>query len=307
MPPGSTAIESPPAPLLLPTRRTDLLPPRSSLARERIPLAQAALPACNLCLHRCAANRSTRPAGLCHAGPAARCFAAQTDVSDELELIPSFAISLSGCNLRCDFCITGQPSWNPAAGSPVHPSDTARLARLGIQRGARSIMILGGEPTLHIVTLLELVAELPDDVPLVLKTNAMFTEQARPLLAGLFDVWLPDLKFGNADCAQRLAAIPPSAQAWTTVTSNLIWMATHHPAATLIVRHLLMPGHVSCCWQPIARWLAHTLPDTKVSLRSGFWPAWHAHRHPELRTPLSHTELAQATRLAHDLHLRLVP
>lgn len=305
-------------------RRQRLVPTRSRLALERLPLARQALAACVACLHRCGAPRLQGPAGRCHAGAEARFFSALLDVSDELELLPSFAVSLAGCNLRCDFCVTGESSWNARAGTPVDLRRLADQAAAAIATGARTIMILGGEPTLHLPALLELVAALPDSAPLVLKTNACFTEVAHPLLAGLFDVWLPDFKFGNARCAHRLAAIPlppdlagavspiatgrpPPSDYWTTVTGNLFWMAAQERSSDLIVRHLLMPGHGECCWKPIAEWLARHLPGTKVSLRSGYWPAWHAHRHAELRTPLPRSELARALDIAQACRLTLVP
>src|SRR5262245_56054686 len=88
---------------------------RSALARERAAAASVALTDGHLCAHHCGVNRLKAPAGLCHAGADVRFFSAQVEVSDELELIPTFAIALSGCDLRCDFCITGGPSWNPHA------------------------------------------------------------------------------------------------------------------------------------------------------------------------------------------------
>lgn len=303
--PTSLHLANPPGTPTLTRQR--LIPTRSVLASQRIPIARHALAACHLCLHHCGTDRLASPSGRCHTGQDARFFAAQTDVSDELELLPSFAVSLSGCNLRCDFCITGGPSWNPRAGADLDPARLAERARAALARGARTVMILGGEPTIHLPALLELVAALPDDAPLVLKTNACFTDHARPLLADLFDVWLPDLKFGNAECAHRLAAIPHSADYWTTVTSNLLWMAGQDSTSEVIVRHLLMPGHVDCCWAPAARWLATHLPTTKVSLRSGYWPAWHADRHPELRLPVERTELDRALALAQDCRLNLIP
>jgi putative pyruvate formate lyase activating enzyme len=73
-----------------------------------------------------------------------------------------------------------------------------------------------------------------------------------------------------------------------------------------MVRHLLMPGHVECCWQPVAEWLASSLPAVKVNLRSGFWPAWQAARHPELRGTVSTPESEQAWEIAHECRLNLV-
>lgn len=305
--PSTTRSLSPAAPGAPALRRQRLIPARSRLALERVPIARQALADCHLCLHHCGANRLAGPAGRCHAGPDARFFAAQTDVSDELELIPSFAVSLSGCTLRCDFCITGEASWNPRAGVSLDAEHLAASARTALAAGVRSIMILGGEPTLHLPALLEFVAALPDAAPIVLKTNACFTEGARPLLANLFDVWLPDLKFGNPECALRLAALPPESAYWATVTSNLLWMAGQAETSDLIIRHLLMPGHIDCCWAPAAKWISQHLPNTKVSLRTGYWPAWHAARHPELRLPLPRTELDRALALAQDCRLHLIP
>ena len=282
------------------------IPTRSALAAERLPVARSLLARCSLCFHRCATDRLSGPSGLCHAGDQARVFAAQTDVSDEMELLPSFAISLSGCNLRCDFCITGAPSWNPRAGNPLAPHGLREQAERAVARGAKHIMILGGEPTIHLPALLELIAALPDTAPIVLKTNACFTEDVRTLLAGLVNVWLPDFKFGNPDCAHRLAGIPPSTDYRTTVTNNLLWMAAQEASSDLIVRHLIMPGHVDCCWQPVAQWLAIHLPDVKVSLRSGYWPAWHSTRHRELRIPLPQSDLNRALAIARDHDLTLV-
>ena len=273
---------------------------RSVLARERARIARAALADCRLCAHECGVNRLVGEAGLCHAGAEARIFMAQAEVSDELELIPTFAIALSGCDLRCDFCITGGPSWNPRAGEPVPLEILAGQARAALADGARTIMILGGEPTIHLPAALEIVAALPDDAKLVWKTNAHGSAQARELLDGIFDVWLADFKFGNDACAQRLAKVPDYVR---VVRENLLWANEH---SELMVRHLLMPGHVECCWQPVAEWLAAELPGVKVNLRSGFWPAWHARRHKELSSPISRDETERADEIAWKYKLNLV-
>jgi putative pyruvate formate lyase activating enzyme len=250
--------------------------PRAAVAAERARLARSALAACRFCAHECGVNRLAGETGPCHAGAQARCFSAQTEVSDEMELIPTFAVALSGCDLRCDFCITGASSWNPRAGAGFSAPDVAAQARAALQDGARTIMILGGEPTIHLPAAMELVAQLPDTAKLVWKTNAHGSAQARALLDGMFDVWLADFKFGNDACALRLAKTPDYVR---RIGENLRWAARH---SELIVRHLLMPDHLECCWRPVAEWLAQNLPGVKVNLRAGFWPAWRAARHPEL-------------------------
>ncbi len=364
---------------------------------------------CHLCAHHCGVNRLAGEQGLCHAGAETRLFSAQVEVSDELELIPTFAVALSGCDLRCDFCITGGPSWNARAGDGFDARTMAMRAIQALDQGARTVMVLGGEPTIHLPAVLEFVAAMPDSATLIWKTNAHGSAQARELLDGMFNVWLADFKFGNDECALRLAKVPNYLR---IVKENLLWMAgklpgtgvaqellpfqstlgrpanldnspspqpspagrgrsvrrlTQEPAAgfagrssanhetdnirsfsqrervrvrenpalaqgrdhnsfevtpdhsritlkheltfappELIVRHLLMPGHVDCCWRPVAEWLAAELPGVKVNLRSGFWPAWHARRHLEFSKTNSSTESERALESARECHLRLI-
>lgn len=274
---------------------------RAALARERAAVAREMLADCHFCAHRCGVNRLAGPVGLCHAGAKARCFSAQVEVSDELELIPTFAIALSGCDLRCDFCISGRESWNSAAGAALDAPAMAAQAVQALHRGARTVMVLGGEPTIHLHAALELVAALPQTAKLVWKTNAHGSAEARELLDGMFDVWLADFKFGNDACARRLAKVVDYVR---VVQENLLWAQEH---GELIVRHLLMAGHVDCCWRPVSEWLAAALPGVKVNLRAGFWPAWHAAHHPEFHVPVSTEESKLAMKLARDYGLNLIP
>ena len=275
-------------------------PSRAARARERAALARAALADCHLCAHHCGVNRLSGETGLCHAGASANFFLAQPELTDELELIPTFAIALSGCDLRCDFCITGAESWNPRAGKALVAAGMASKAKSALADGAKTVMLLGGEPTIHLPDVLELVALLPDDAKLVWKTNAHGSAQARELLDGMFDVWLADYKFGNDACARRLAKVTDYSQ---IARENLLWASAH---SELIVRHLLMPGHLECCWQPVAQWIAENLPGVKVNLRSGFWPAWKSSRQAELRGTVSDDETRRAWQIADELNLILV-
>ena len=273
---------------------------RSAIAFQRARLARNALANCHLCNHHCGVNRLVGERGRCHAGAQTRFFCAQTEVGDELDLVPCYNIALSGCDLRCDFCITGESSWNPGAGDAFDACEIGARASAALAAGARSVMLLGGEPTIHLPAALEFVAAMPDAATLVWKTNAHCSREARALLDGMFDVWVADFKFGNDACAKRLAGISDYLR---PVRENLIWASR---TSRLIVRHLLMPGHLECCWAAIAEWLSQFLPSVEVSLRSGFWPAWHSHRHNELLKTVSEEEGRAASRVAQDFGLNLI-
>lgn len=242
---------------------------RNALAKSRIAKAWKLLEICELCAHRCGVNRSAgSTAGRCHVGNTSRVFSAQVEVSDELEVIPTFAIAFGGCDMRCAFCITGKESWSARSGSPFDPTAITLQARQATNSGARSIMILGGEPTIHLPAVMELSSILPETTQWIWKTNAHGTHKARDLLDGLFDLWIADFKFGSNACAERLARTSDYRE---VVQDNLIWASKN---TDLIVRHLLMPGHLECCWKPVAQWIASKIPGTRVNLRRGFWPAW---------------------------------
>jgi putative pyruvate formate lyase activating enzyme len=233
-----------------------------------------------------------------------RVFHAQVEVGDESDLTPVFAVAFSGCDLRCDFCNTGRESWDPSAGTVPDLEEpeglAARIRRAAEAGSIRSVMILGGEPTIHLPSALRLVAALPETLPVVWKTNAHGTAESNALLDGVFDVWVADLKFGNDACAQRIARVRDYSR---IVRDNLQWAA---PRTRLIVRHLLMPGHLDCCWRPVAQWLTEALPQVEVSLRTGFWPGWFSARHPELRRTGRITEDREARRIGEALGLRLI-
>ena len=285
---------------LEPSGRRNLVS-RATTAAARASLARAHLAACRLCAHDCGVDRLAGQAGRCHAAANARFFSAQVEVSDELEFIPTFAVALSGCDLRCAFCITGKESWNARAGAGFDAGAVARQAEQALRDGARSVMVLGGEPTIHLPDALEFVSLLPDSARLIWKTNAHAAAPARELLDGLFDVYLADFKFGDDLCAQRLAKVDNYVR---IVRENLRWAGGQR--SVLVVRHLLMPGHVECCWLPVARWLAENLSGTKVNLRTGFWPAWQARRHADLRSPPSLHEADRARQIAREFGLNLI-
>ena len=131
---------------------------RQSLALERLTLAQTALGDCRLCPQNCGVNRLTGELGYCRASATARVFSSQIEVGDEIELIPTFAIAFNGCDMRCAFCITGAESWNALRGEPLDVAALSAKAIAALNSGARTVMILGGEPTIHLPDAIRLVA-----------------------------------------------------------------------------------------------------------------------------------------------------
>jgi len=219
---------------------------------------------CVLCEHRCEVDRSSGPAGVCAAGALPRIFCELTEYAEEPEFLPCYAVSFSGCNLRCNFCITGASSQNASVGETADIPALAERIQAAVARGARSVMLLGGEATIFLPLLEQLVARLgPLGVPLVLNTNLYCTPQTLARCLDLFDVILADFKFGNNDCARRLAGVPRYVE---VLQRNLELAAARR---RVITRHLVMPGHDACCRQPVTDWV-RSRPQLNLSLRDHF-------------------------------------
>ncbi|MCB0151114.1 MAG: hypothetical protein KDE01_26120, partial [Caldilineaceae bacterium] len=139
-------------------------------------------------------------------------------------------------------------------------------------------------------------------IPAVFNSNFYLTDAALDLLDGAIDIYLPDLKFGPASgpnsCGERIGGMPDY---WAVVTGCIDRVLD--AGQTVLVRHLLMPGHFDCCTAPVLAWLAER-PALTVSLLTQYLPPAHA-RGP-LANTLADEEVAQAQRLARQLGLQLV-
>jgi putative pyruvate formate lyase activating enzyme len=255
---------------------------------------------CNLCEHRCGVDRAAGELGFCKAGEIPNLFRHRIEYGEELELIPSHLFYLSGCDLRCAFCIAGINAFDPSRGNPLTSEAFNQDVQWGRQRGARNIQWVGGEPTIHLPAILQVMAGCPDLPPVVWKSDFYGTPEAFDLLEGSVDVFVADFKFGNNDCARRIAGIENYVP---IVTRNL---KTVSNGSKLIIRHLLLPGHAECCFQPILKWLAENLPEIPLSLRDSYLPSWRSSRFDELAFPLPPRDGKAALNLAHRLGLRVI-
>jgi putative pyruvate formate lyase activating enzyme len=267
---------------------------------ERLGRARRHYRQCRLCEHRCGVDRSAPHAGPCKAGTVPNVFRHRVEYGDERELAPSHLFYLSGCDLRCAFCINELNAFDPGRGRPLTPAFFRDAVADGLRRGARTLQWVGGEPTVHLPGVLEAMADCPRLPRVVWKTDLYGTPEALALLDGVADVYLADFKFGNDDCASRLAKVGRYTE---VLRRNLAQVSRQ---GELIVRHLLLPGHLDCCLRPVAAWLGEHLPGVKFSLRDGYLPHWQAGRYLEIARPLDRGDAGRARELARAAGLRLV-
>jgi len=265
---------------------------------QRAERAFEALRSCRLCPRACGVDRTAGKKGFCGLTDKARCFREVLHYGEETELIPSHQVYLAGCNLRCEWCAVGE--WN-ASPDEAPELDIARMRECVVRRleeGARTLNLLGGEPTLSLFGALQLLAELPVEVTVVWNSNMYFSAEAGELLDGVVDIYLADFKCGNDGCAEQMLGVSNYLE---IVRENLRFARR---SADLIVRHLVLPGHEACCMEPTLRWIKENMPEVKLSLRHDYLPPVRPRQAPA--RPSDEADYRNAVERARVLNLNLI-
>ena len=272
----------------------DAIPsPAKSYLDLKIEIANRIVQSCRFCTRQCGVNRLTSGLGYCCCGNAMAVSAIFAHMGEEPELVPSGTIFTMGCTMRCRQCQNWTISQWKEDGTEYKPEELAReieQLRLG---GCRNANLVGGEPTPWLKQWLETFRHVGVSVPVVWNSNSYYSEETAKLLAGFVDVYLLDFKYGPGDCAERISDAP---KYWEVCTRNHLEAKKN---SELIIRVLVLPGHLECCTKPILNWIAENLgAETRVNLLFQYRPEWHAHEIPELRRRLSKDEMEKTVQLA---------
>lgn len=241
----------------------------NTLANEmaaRVREAHRMLRSCRLCARVCGVNRLKGERGYCGLDGRAYVFREMMHYGVELDLVPAHALYVAGCNMSCAFC-TGR-DWNTAP-EDADAWNTRFLKERVVQRrreGAKTLFFVGGEPTVSLPAIFDLLAALPEVPTVVWDSNMYMSPETREILEGAVDVYVADFKFGNNRCALEVADAPDYVE---TVTENILFAER---TASLIVRHLLLPGHFDCCFMPVLKWAKSALRVPALALRGEYMP-----------------------------------
>jgi putative pyruvate formate lyase activating enzyme len=263
---------------------------------ERIRLTEAAYKRCTLCARRCGVDRTLAPSGFCGLGVDAFVYKEHVHLGEEAFLVPTHTVYLGGCSFRCVFCSDDAWVRRPQAGVRATPEALARRIARRRSEGARSVSFVGGLPDVNLLAILRTLALCPIDTHVVWNTNLYIEAETFDLLEGVVDTWLADHKFGAPRCA-RLAGVADYAEILEPAL-----LRAHASDARLVVRHLLMPGHVECCAIPVLEWLAAHTPGATVNLMTAYVPMARARELPGLDRRNSRAEIDRAVQVLRALH-----
>ena len=129
---------------------------------------------------------------------------------------------------------------------------------------------IGGEPSLELPFVVEtswkLKDFLPDCPPVYLNTNGYFNPDLFDCMDGAIDGFVFDLKT-CADCALNLCS---ASDYWNIVTNNISTALSQFDAQKIIIRHLVVPGHVECCTKAVIDWCRRNAPQATFNLMTTY-------------------------------------
>lgn len=217
----------------------------------------------------------------------------------------SGTIFLAGCNLHCSFC----QNWTISQAREGEPLSVTQLgqAMLNLQKaGAHNINWVS--PT-HVVPMLAeaLLIAMEGDlhIPLVYNSGGYDSLEVLASLEGLVDIYMPDMKYGDAETALRLSGIedyPRHNQAaireMYRQVGPLLCDERGVARRGLLVRHLVLPEGLAGSEQVFA-FLDEALPGpVDVNVMAQYHPCYKADEIPALRRSLYASEFRTAVKMA---------
>lgn len=272
---------------------------RMSLYDLKVVIASRLVSPCILCENRCGVKRTDGETGRCGVGTISRYASEFIHMGEEAPIIPSHTIFFKGCTFGCIHCQNWDIATSPNTGV-IFNDHIIDLIGSRHSRGARNVNLVGGNPDQHLYNILDVFTKLDTHTPIVWNSNTFASAESMELLKGFADLHLADFKYGNDSCAKEISGID---NYWEVVTRNLSFAYAN---SEILIRHLVLPGHVQCCTVPIARWCAGNIPECGFNLMFQYHPEYQARKHPQLRHHLSENDVVEAMEAVKNLDLHIV-
>jgi putative pyruvate formate lyase activating enzyme len=277
--------------------------PGVSFLDVKIALSERLVEHCEFCERRCRVNRRRGELGFCRVGYVSRVSTWFHHFGEEGPLIGeggSGTIFFAGCNFGpCVFCQNWDISSDPRNGGEVNPKTLALISKRLSSEGAANINYVGGDPTPNLHTILASLKHLDVNIPQLWNSNMYCSLEAMKLLAEVIDIWLPDFKYGNDDCARRLSRVE---RYFETVSRN---HRIAYENGDMIIRHLVLPNHSECCTKPVLKWISENVPNVLVNIMGQYHPDYLVARNPGMYPDISRRPSTREMEEAYDYARRL--
>ncbi|MBQ1255391.1 MAG: radical SAM protein [Clostridia bacterium] len=236
---------------------------------------------CTLCPRHCMADRE-KNTGFCGASNLIKVARAAPHLWEEPCLSGeqgSGTIFFSGCQLKCVYCQNREISDGGAGKSITTEELTALFFRLA-STGVHNINLVTPDPYLpQVAEAIHAAKQQGFSLPFVMNCSGYETVSSLRLMEGLVDVYLPDFKYMSPLLAKKYSRAPDYPAVAKAALSEMFrqqpalqWGSDGMLKKGIIVRHLLLPGHIEDSKRVLA-YLHQTYGDSiYISIMSQFTP-----------------------------------
>ncbi len=263
--------------------------------------------ACDLCARYCAVNRFEQ-LGFCRTGPLAWVASFGPHHGEEHPLSGwsgSGTVFFSRCNLHCIYCQNHTISQR-YAGQQMTAAELADVFLALQEEGCHNLNLVS--PTHVVAAILAALVRATEKglrLPIVYNTGGYDSLEALELLDGIVDIYMPDMKYDDANVSMQLShadtypqANREAVRAMHRQVDDLVVNERGLAERGLLVRHLVLPGGLAGT-EGVIRFIASEISrGTYLNLMDQYRPAYLAHSHPLLRLPLQHREFQAAVEMA---------
>jgi putative pyruvate formate lyase activating enzyme len=279
---------------------------------DRIARACELLPSCTICPRHCGVDRIQGEPGYCRGGFFPKVSSSGPHFGEEPPLVGrhgSGTIFFAGCNMRCAFCQNYGIS-QCYQGEEVSCDHLARRMLALQERGCHNINLVS--PTHFVPQILAAVgiaASQGLSIPLVYNSGGYDLPETIRLLDGVFDIYMPDAKYGSDDVALALSDAPEYTrfmkESLREMQRQVGDLAIEGGIARrgLIIRHLVLPENLAGT-KTVMEFIGKEISrDSYVNIMDQYRPAWKVleEGHPlyeKLRRHITPREYRQAVEWA---------
>jgi putative pyruvate formate lyase activating enzyme len=272
---------------------------------ERVSSAYAIFEQCRLCPRECGANRLEGERGFCKAPLKAVVNSAQPHFGEELSLVGrhgSGTIFFSNCNLRCVFC-QNWPIAIRGEGRAVEDEGLAQMMMFLQKIGCHNINLVTPTHVMPNILNATRIAYLKGlRIPLVYNTSGYERVEIVKLLEGIVDIYLPDIKYMDADMAAKYSSgardYPEKATAAVFEMHRQVGLHQVDEEGIarrgLMIRHLVMPNRVAGT-RAFVQWVVESLPHhTYLNIMPQYHVDYKAFEYPQIARGITAREFLAA-------------
>jgi len=247
---------------------------------------------CRLCGWQCDVDRYSET-GKCGIGTNAYHNLPFIHIAEESAINPAIVTNFGGCALRCMYCVE-YGNWNANSLPPSDPVNFWKHVHDLLNQGIPINTLEFTNPTESLPGLLAILNRAPDDFrrPVVLNTHLYSSEPFYEMANLIADVWLLDLRYGNDKCAKNLSGVDHYMKYAISGFEAVV-----NQNAKVIVRILVLPGHVSCCHKPTIEFLSRYKDKIWVSILDQYVPESEAHVDQNLKKRPTKEEIFHVKKL----------